>query len=129
MEKDREGEAVEMGKKIGSDTWVAAGPLPTVIQAVPGVATFARDTTALNSLLETKVVCKGVPFQRTEELELKPVPFTVRVKPGPPGATDGGKRGCMMLGTGLPASLDAGPDLAEALGRPVDGAWMRCRHW
>jgi hypothetical protein len=50
------------------------------------------------------VVVRATPFQRTTEFETKFVPFTIRVKAGPPTAADGGAR-LLMLGTGFVAPL------------------------
>ena len=53
--------------------------LTTVIEAVPGLAMRAADTVAVSCVEETNVVVKAVPFQRTDEVATKLVPFTVRV--------------------------------------------------
>jgi hypothetical protein len=49
-----------------------------------------------------------VPFQFTFEPETKPVPFTVRVNPAPPGATLVGTKGSLMNGTGFGLCADNG---------------------
>jgi hypothetical protein len=46
-------------------------------------------------------VARGLPFQFTTDLETKPVPFTVSVNAGPPGATASGTSGWLIRGTGL----------------------------
>jgi hypothetical protein len=61
--------------------------LDTVIDAVLAVVMFAAGTVAVNCEPLTKVVLSGVPFQLIVDAETNPVPFTVSVKPGPPGAT------------------------------------------
>ena len=45
-----------------------------------------------------------VPFHLTTELEMKLVPFTVRVKPAPPAVADEGLR-VVVVGTGLSGTL------------------------
>src|SRR5215472_17203486 len=57
----------------------------TVIVAVPAVAIADAGTSAVSCRLFTKVVERAVPFKFTVAPERKPAPFTVRVKPGPPG--------------------------------------------
>ena len=49
---------------------------------------------------ETNVVVRFVPFHLTTEPEMKLVPFTVRVKAGPPAVADEGLR-LVVVGTGL----------------------------
>jgi hypothetical protein len=51
----------------------------TVIDAVPGVATFAAGTIAVSCVDETNVVARFEPFHLTTEVESKLVPFTVNV--------------------------------------------------
>ena len=46
------------------------------------------------------VVMRLVPFQRTTELLMNPVPLTVSVKSGPPGVAQNGLSQ-VMVGTGL----------------------------
>jgi len=48
---------------------------------------------AVNCELLTNWVWSGVPFQLTTDPETKPVPFTVSVIPGPPGAVLAGTSG------------------------------------
>jgi hypothetical protein len=43
--------------------------------------------------LLTNCVLRGLPFQFTTDPETKPVPFTVSVNPGAPGATLVGTNG------------------------------------
>jgi hypothetical protein len=58
-----------------------AGPeeFLTVIDAVPGAATLAAGTIAVSCVAETNVVVRAEPFHKTVEVELKLVPFTVKV--------------------------------------------------
>src|SRR5215467_9752133 len=56
---------------------------------------------AASLLPETKVVARGLPFQLTTELAVKPVPLTVSVNDGPPGATAAGTSRLFANGTGL----------------------------
>ncbi len=58
--------------------------LNTVTEAVPAVAMSAAVIDALNWVEETYVVVRFDPFQRTTELDLKPLPFTVNVNAAPP---------------------------------------------
>ena len=58
--------------------------VPTVTEAVPGVAMSAAGTVAVSCVAETNVVASGLPFQFTVEVETKFVPFTVSVNCGPP---------------------------------------------
>jgi hypothetical protein len=51
----------------------------TVIDAVPGAATFAAGTIAVTCVDETNVVARFEPFHLTTEVESKLVPFTVKV--------------------------------------------------
>jgi len=67
--------------------------LETVIDAVLAVAMFAAGTVAVNCELLTNVVASAVPFQLTTDPETNPVPFTVSVKLGPPGAVAVGTSG------------------------------------
>src|SRR5882724_6152999 len=74
--------------------------LSTVTVAVPAAAMSLAEIAAVNWLLDTNVVVRFAPFQRTTEVETKPVPFTVRVNGGPPAATDVGLS-AVVVGTGL----------------------------
>jgi len=55
---------------------------------------------AVNWVLDTNVVGRVVPYQNTVDAPTKPVPFTVRVKAGPPAVADAGLK-LVMVGTGL----------------------------
>jgi len=64
--------------------------LKTVTFAVPAVATSLAEMAASNRVLETKVVRRSLPFQRTTELVTKFVPVMVSVNPPLPAtAVDG----------------------------------------
>ena len=67
--------------------------LVAVTDAVAAVAMFAAGTVAVNCEALTKLVASGVSFQFTVAPETKPVPLTVSVKSGPPGATADGTSG------------------------------------
>src|SRR4029077_5172001 len=56
----------------------------TVTWIVPAVAMSAAEIAAVNWVLLENVVVRGDPFQFTTEVVMKPEPFTVSVKPGPP---------------------------------------------
>ena len=63
----------------------------TVTLAVPPVAMSAAFMLAVNWVLDTYVVARFDPFQRTVDTPLtKLVPFTVRVKADPPAVADAG---------------------------------------
>jgi hypothetical protein len=59
---------------------------------------------AVSCVALTYVVVRFVPFHRTTELEMKLVPFTVRVKPAPPAVTELGLR-LVVVGMGLLAAV------------------------
>jgi hypothetical protein len=72
----------------------------TVTEAVPAFATRAAVTVAVSCVEETNVVVKAVPFQRTDEVATKLVPFTVRVNCGDPAKHELGLIE-VIVGTGL----------------------------
>ena len=72
----------------------------TVTLAVPAVAMSAARIDAVTWVEETYVVVRFEPFHLTTELEMKLVPFTVRVKAAPPAVADEGLR-LVVVGTGL----------------------------
>ena len=72
----------------------------TVIDAVPALAMREVGTAAVSCVEETNVVVREAPFQRTVEVETNLVPFTVRVKPVLPAATQFGLIE-VVVGTGL----------------------------
>jgi len=75
----------------------------TVTDAVPAVATFAAGTIAVSCVAETNVVVRAEPFQFTFELEMKLVPFTVKVNWALPAMVELGLIE-VVVGTGLAAS-------------------------
>ena len=75
--------------------------LNTVTLAVPAVAMSAALMLAVNWVLDTNVVGRFVPSQRTVASAIKPVPFTVRVKAGPPAVADEGLKLVMLGAAGL----------------------------
>src|SRR5437016_934345 len=77
--------------------------LTTVTDAVPAVATFAAGTIAVSLIEETNVVVRAEPFQLTFELEMKLVPFTVKVNWALPAMVELGLIE-VVVGTGLAAS-------------------------
>jgi hypothetical protein len=72
-------------------TDVAPHP-PTVIEAVPGVATRSVVTMAVSNFEDTNVVTSGFPFQYTISPWVKSLlgPFTISVNCGPPAAVQVG---------------------------------------
>ena len=80
----------------------------TVTDAVPAFATRAAVTVAVSCVEETNVVVKAAPFQRTDELATKLVPFTVRVNCGDPARHELGLIE-LVVGTGLPIVNVSGP--------------------
>jgi hypothetical protein len=75
--------------------------LITVTDAVVAFATSDDRIEAVSCAWFTKCVVRGLPFQFTTEVETNPVPFTVNVKPEPPGMVAIGTRGWLMSGTGF----------------------------
>jgi hypothetical protein len=76
------------------------GGFTTVTEAVPGDATSAAVTVAVSCVEETKAVVNAVPFQRTVEVVMKLVPFTVMVNDGHPAGYELGLSE-VIVGTGL----------------------------
>ena len=72
--------------------------------AVPAVAMSAARIDAVTWVALTYVVVRFVPFHLTTELEMKLVPFTVRVKAVPPAVADEGLR-LVVVGRGLFGTL------------------------
>lgn len=62
-------------------------------------------TVAVNSVPLTNVVARSDPFHSTTEVEVKLVPFTVRVKVGPPAAVVDGERELIAGKFSIPARL------------------------
>ena len=75
--------------------------LTTVMECVADDAMLAARTAACNCPWLTNVVCSAVPSKSMVEFDRKPVPFTVKVNAGPPGAVELGTNGCVRNGTGL----------------------------
>jgi hypothetical protein len=75
------------------------GGLKTVTAAVPGSLVRLAGIVAVSLPALTKVVSRSVPFQRTTDVGVNPLPLTVRVRAGPSGATDVGLM-LVILGTG-----------------------------
>ena len=75
--------------------------LNTVTLAVPAFAMSAALMLAVNRVLDTYVVARSEPFQRTvDSPSTKRVPLTVRVKADPPSLVDAGLK-LVMVGRGL----------------------------
>jgi hypothetical protein len=64
----------------------------TATAAVPPAETSVAEIAAVSWLELTNIVVLLLPFQLMTELEIKPEPFTVRVKPALPAATLEGVR-------------------------------------
>ena len=62
--------------------------LDTVILALPAATIRLAGTAALNCVALKNVVVSAAPFHCTVELERKPVPVTVNVKPALPAAAE-----------------------------------------
>ena len=97
--------------------------LSTVTEAVLAMAMSDTRMLTVNRELLTNVVTRALPFQFTTDPETKPVPFTVRVNPGPPGAVASGTSGWLMSGTGFTAPAVAivpVTDLLNPAKRPIE---------
>jgi len=79
-----DGTGLSMVNVLGAEAPPPGAGLVTVILAVPGVAMSAAVIRAVSSVLLTKVVDAGAPFQSTTEVLIKLVPFTVSVNMAPP---------------------------------------------
>src|SRR5487761_931046 len=79
--------------------------LTTVIEAVLAAAMSADGTCAVSCLLLTNAVVSRAPLKSTVAPEMKPVPFTVSVKPAPPGEVASGTNGWLTNGTGFPGGI------------------------
>jgi hypothetical protein len=75
--------------------------LTTVTLAVLIAAMSLAGIAAVTWVSLTKLVVRSAPFQRTTEFETKPVPFTMRVKAGPPTPVKFGLS-VVIVGTGFP---------------------------
>jgi hypothetical protein len=78
--------------------------LTTPTTATAAAAISAAVMAAVKRMSLTKVVERLLPFQYTVDCEMKPVPFTVREKAGPPAAAEDGDNET-MVGTGFPAMM------------------------
>jgi len=74
--------------------------LVTVTVAVPAVVISAAVIAAVNFVVLTNVVVLVAPLNFTNEVDTKPVPFTVRVKAAPPAVALVGERE-VAVGAGL----------------------------
>src|SRR4030095_14014808 len=90
-----------IGKKTTFEVPPPGLGLNTVTEAVLAVAMSEAKMLAVNCELLTKVVVRSLPFQFTTEPGTKPVPFTIRLNSGPPGATASGTSGWLISGTGF----------------------------
>jgi len=76
--------------------------LLTVTMAVPLAETSDARMAAWSTVLETRVVARGEPFQLTTEPDTKPLPRTVSVNPAPVALLRWlGLRGIAIRGIGL----------------------------
>lgn len=76
----------------GADTPPDVPGVDTVMLATPEALISAVITAAVNWVGLTYVVVLDVPFHNTVELEVNPVPFTVKVIPVDPAITTAGFR-------------------------------------
>jgi hypothetical protein len=83
--------------------------LKTVTFAVSAVATSLAGMAAVSWVLETKVVARGLPFQRTTELVTKFVPVMTRVNPPLPATAVAGLM-LLIVGAGLVMVNVTAPD-------------------
>ena len=74
--------------------------LTTVTAAVPEMAMSLAVIAAVNCVALTKVVVRALPFHWATDVLMKFVPFSVRVKAGPPAPVDVGASE-VSVGTGL----------------------------
>jgi hypothetical protein len=72
--------------------------LETVIEVVLALAKSDDRMAAVNCVLLTNVVTRGLPFQFTVDPATNPAPFTVRANPAPPGLMLVGRSGRSMKG-------------------------------
>src|ERR1700683_910415 len=95
----------------------------TVTEAAVAAAMSGAGTLAVNCEALTKVVAGELWFQFTPAPETKPVPFTVRVNPSPPGLTASGTSGWLIRGTGFSAAnavelkISKGPKAANTIAK------------
>jgi hypothetical protein len=91
--KETEDEALLTGRNTTFDDPPPGLGFATVTEAVLAMAMSEARMLAVNWEPLTKVVASALPFQFTTDPETKPVPFTVRMKFGPPGAVASGTSG------------------------------------
>ncbi len=94
--------------------------LTTATEAVLAAEISEAGMAAVTFDLLTNVVGRALPFQSTTEPDTNPVPFTVSVKPAPPGATAVGLNGWLIKGTGFstvatPTRIDFEEPVMEAV--------------
>ena len=97
----------------------------TVTAAVPATPRSAAGIAAVTCVVETNVVARAAPFQRTTELGTKFVPLTVSVRPGPPAAAEAGLSP-VVAGIGLDTAIvTVAPPVNPATlwGVPSVSAW------
>src|SRR6266581_1487866 len=102
-------------KKTALDSPPPGLGFTTVTEAVLAMAMSEARMLAVNCEVETNVVARAPPFQFTEAPETNPVPFTVRVNPGPPGAVASGTRGWVISGTGFAVPVVADVPVTDLL--------------
>src|SRR5206468_2222014 len=78
--------------------------LKTVTAALPGPAMSPAGIEAVSWLAPAKVVGRSAPFQRTTDVEMKLLPFTVSVKAAPPAVAEVGLM-VVIAGTGFAAVI------------------------
>jgi hypothetical protein len=93
---------IATGKKTAFERPPPGAGLSTAIEAVPAMAMSEDGTVAVSWRLFTNVVASAAPLKLTVAPETKPVPFTVNMNPGPPGAAASGINGRLTKGTALP---------------------------
>src|SRR5205823_3862362 len=93
--------------------------LTTVICAVPAAAMSAAAIAAVSCVAEPYVVARGVPFQRTTEPGMNPLPVTASVNAGPPTVAVAGLR-LVTVGTGL--------GVAASVHVKLSRTWLADRH-
>jgi hypothetical protein len=78
-----------------------AGKLSTQTWNAPGCATWAAVTGTLSCVLLIKVTAGNTPSTETTEFGVKPVPFSVSVKPGCPETVAAGLRLARVSGVAI----------------------------
>ena len=106
---------VKVGLVTGSDTvknstfdmTLSGSVFTTVMEAVVALAISWLGTTAVTWVLLITLVPSGLRFHSTTAVDKNPLPLTVRVKPGPPGAAVIGTSGWSMNGTRFSCAVTA----------------------